>query len=1611
MSQVKKLETGSTVDKKLGSLTINGVKYDATPEMLQALSQHLGVYGESAAPLSGVMSALQNGEDLVYEGVGNTITGNLDPYSGVSDRMNEKRKVGASNWRKNWQATFNTDAHQFRKALHYLNGFSGAPAGSDTDASKLTDILGDRRWFNYDPDSKAYLESGEDNLAIDKRLADWTAFLGMDEDAAKKAYNVSAYGDPKVAGIRQLYAQNKDKWDTVLGQIKERAKAGTLTAEDKAFLKNFNIYEDEAKSAEDAEKKKADAANAAEKLKWENAGFGDLWDSLGGIAHINKDGSISVNDGETWALGSLNGNIFFNDDFYTQPYAATGEFDPYRNYTLLDGKLYTLNNPYLAAYLNADSGFNAKMKSGDWDAANSIIQFRFSDRAKANPVKLGDDFYSTYLSGKNNIRYSNITGLATTNGMEDGDQLIQYVDLNDNNLNGPYRQYKYKYAILDNRGNLKKDGLTNDDVQEIQNGESKGDLLTYRRIHGTGTPYDNYYYEDLTKSNGDPTGFRIFRSTKDPNGYILKLPQGLRNGIFGTNRKHQNLRIPAGLARVLINNKQWQDKIFESAQNQKDFENIVSALIQRKGIRFGLESSLRKLGFSDSDIAEFKNALQGSMADRRYNYLVDDIELQKSGGILKHQFGGFANGNTSALGVTEKRTTGKTPNPQNAAAIGKANGQWTDADSADIAALVADLGSLGLALAPDSATDIASVITGMTGSTARFYADSQRGTKGRGWNYLANLGMDAVGLIPIIGGPIKSAGIVSKVRKTLPTILKAAAVFGVGDTAINSIKKIANGEDWTIRDLDMAVNALTGIAALHRQGGFGRKTKNQKITEDVTVKGKQLEGDLDLSGKQFKFTEEELTPLLNKSAEEQKTALNDLLLKKVRQATGNESITMEQALRAIDDTNLNVESLISNPIVGKKSTVHSIDEITLKGKELEEIVAKPKDQQESALDELLIKRVREKTGNPNLSKEQALGMVDKSQFTKEVRNLHIGKGFGKKQSQVSIKLTQKNNPQAVESSGNAFIDWWRGVGEYRNPITGKSQSRQEYIESLYNGQPRQREATVTREYGRYYEPKIISFQGKKYEFTPQEVEQIAKRHGDIKGLFKSKLGKDAENLWDELYRAFLQVKNPTSVKAITNGELSSWRKRTSDVREVFPKKGLGIGVGPRYRRTRTYIVGEDGIARPSVILPLQLLGNEPEQPGGFVPQPSYKKGGIIKDQSPAGPLTFDPNWKPKLDVDLGPGIAINGTGNGVTQKYMDLYGNITERPQYTGYAPSVTTTTAATPTTTPATTSSTSTEDSGDGSGNGKNTYGPWEGKAFQFDPTVPLNWLRAGVSMGLSDKQFRRFRDRPRLRLINPNLNAPRYINNGEGDAYRTAANTTRMFKPTSSNALTNDIGLRQRQQQATQYDLQGSLADSKNYGAYKQGLDAFNNEQFLRNLDFANKKRELDWKHDIETIQAANANTSQKSKFFDQAAYSTQDWITQQMQKSNMYRYMKESNPERLAIMDTYQKEYNAAMKLTGDAQTEALRNAKWKAEQALEQLKLKSYGVGLYAPFTHFVKSGGKISKDSGSKNARVTYSRDPYPDLLLQNSKAVDKFIEQLSDHTIKLILDSKPLYVS
>lgn len=144
---------------------------------------------------------------------------------------------------------------------------------------------------------------------------------------------------------------------------------------------------------------------------------------------------------------------------------------------------------------------------------------------------------------------------------------------------------------------------------------------------------------------------------------------------------------------------------------------------------------------------------------------------------------------------------------------------------------------------------------------------------------------------------------------------------------------------------------------------------------------------------------------------------------------------------------------------------------------------------------------------------------------------------------------------------------------------------------------------------------------------------------------------------------------------------------------------------------------------------------------------------------------------------------------------------------------------------------------------------------------------------MKQSDKQLENFLNRPHYQMQGPLLNAPRYINAGTGNAYRIQADNVRMSKPVTSDAMQNDLMQRSRQQEARQLELQGALADSQEYGQYKAGLDEFTNNNILRNTDIANRNAQLRWQHGIEDVQAKNANIAEKSKFFDQAAYATQD------------------------------------------------------------------------------------------------------------------------------------------
>lgn len=217
----------------------------------------------------------------------------------------------------------------------------------------------------------------------------------------------------------------------------------------------------------------------------------------------------------------------------------------------------------------------------------------------------------------------------------------------------------------------------------------------------------------------------------------------------------------------------------------------------------------------------------------------------------------------------------------------------------------------------------------------------------------------------------------------------------------------------------MAVNALTGIAALKRSGGFGKGTKKTKVFEEVRVPGKTAES-IDLSGKNIKFTKEEIEPIITKSEAERTAAFEELLLKKVRQEAGNNNISIDQARKLVRENPFaGVTEAKELSLAGRKASFGLNGEITLSAEEVGKLANLTPDKQKVELNKLLVAKVREKMGNSSLSDKDALDLLDRSQFTG--RSL---KKLGKKDpDKFRFVAKQKTSTTEFgETTGNAVLD-------------------------------------------------------------------------------------------------------------------------------------------------------------------------------------------------------------------------------------------------------------------------------------------------------------------------------------------------------------------------------------------------------------------------------------------------------------------------------------------------------------------------------------------------------------------------------------------------------------
>jgi hypothetical protein len=210
----------------------------------------------------------------------------------------------------------------------------------------------------------------------------------------------------------------------------------------------------------------------------------------------------------------------------------------------------------------------------------------------------------------------------------------------------------------------------------------------------------------------------------------------------------------------------------------------------------------------------------------------------------------FVEGRAKAQGKTVAQYEADNRTPMGEKNALQTNNGWTANDSLRVGALLGDLTSMGLAFTPAT---IASSAVGAGSTTAHLAADIAEdgldwGDAGRA---LFGYSMDALGLIPGVGGVTKAAKIGRAVKVVAPKVIAAIGAAGTlanSGAILGSLKKAMGDEHLTVEDFRNITQGLmfvmggTGAAArkIHTmRGGKGTLAKGpQGTTNSVALQVK-----------------------------------------------------------------------------------------------------------------------------------------------------------------------------------------------------------------------------------------------------------------------------------------------------------------------------------------------------------------------------------------------------------------------------------------------------------------------------------------------------------------------------------------------------------------------------------------------------------------------------------------------------------------------------------------------------------------------------------------------------------------------------------------------------
>ena len=720
-------------------------------------------------------------------------------------------------------------------------------------------FTGDSKVFKYDDQGR--LINDPDNMAI------WDEWHLLENyynatPEERKRYDISRVKDGINKYVKWREAQEKlegegynskygfDVWDRA-SKTKDGLGDDFYNIYDFLGYKRYGTSTDE---EVDLAAQEEAALNAKLDTLWANSGYDR--DTFEDYLTFDENGNMGfTQQGANILNGLINTygkNIIFNDAFVSH----NPTLDWLHGYVLYNNKLYDqndLNNPNSILYkkIHENGGFYDLNKAGQWEASDKLFKWNYDNipgMTTHNEPYLGFDQLSNTYDLTNYVMPSTIynNGEKDLNLNDLGYQVVRYMD-----PNGEVDRWGYQqplYAITDTYGRPIYKGLSNEDFTGglwIPN-ENEKDQHALRRnkyafIQQKDSPW-NGWIKDTFLSRVKPDGsssFDVYTSwnEKGEPQYRLVINDKYFRGSNMENYAYDN--VPIEVINAL-------SKSFSKGDQNKHLirlRNLIDALTSTGWRDFWRNSAnlddLQALGLNAEEATALLNYFAGANGERksegkafeRRNKYGVQIPINKKGGILKYQHGGYNAGEAEI----EPKTLALDPEDVNYFKdSAKMSEQFSGADWAEIASVGADVLGAVASLVPGYG-DVAGLALGAAGSITQLGADLARpGNVGRDFTRFAkNVGLDVVSAIPFIGEAVglpQAAARVGKLSKFLSPIFISA---GLGSAA-SAVDKAFKGEELTVEDW---ANLAAGFQAVLGTGaGLKNRYNKSKIAALVSKK-------------------------------------------------------------------------------------------------------------------------------------------------------------------------------------------------------------------------------------------------------------------------------------------------------------------------------------------------------------------------------------------------------------------------------------------------------------------------------------------------------------------------------------------------------------------------------------------------------------------------------------------------------------------------------------------------------------------------------------------------------------------------------------------------------